>query len=177
MSARSLTRGELISAASALVLLVLLVGSAWFGVDGIPGRPGSVSRVTGTETGWQGMTGVRWLVLLTVLLAFAAVAVHAARPTRQAVAAVRLGLLVTAGATALALIVRVLIDLPSPDRVVDQKFGAILGIFAGIGIAYGAGEAVREQRSRLAANVASTESESVFTQTETIDAPASESQR
>jgi hypothetical protein len=50
-----------------------------------------------------------------------------------------------------ALIVRVLVDLPSPDRVVDQKLGALLGLIAGLGIAGGAWDAVREQRVRLAA--------------------------
>jgi hypothetical protein len=157
------------SAASALLLLVLMVGVAWYGVDGIPGRPGSPSRVTGAETGWQAMTDLRWLVLLTVILAFAVLVVHAARPTRQAVAGLRLALLVTASATALALIVRVLIDLPSSERVVDQKPGAILGMVASMGIAYGAGEAVREQRARLAAPAPSPGAE-------TIDAPAPERQ-
>jgi hypothetical protein len=150
MSARSLTRGELMSAASALLLLVVMFALAWYGVDGIPGRQTPASGATGTETGWQGLTGVRWLVLVTVLVAFAAVGMHAARVTRQAVAGVRLALLTLACATAAFLIVRVLIDLPSADRVVDQKLGAVVGLFAGLGVAYGAAETIREQRSRLA---------------------------
>jgi hypothetical protein len=144
-----LTRGEVISAASALLLLVVMVAVAWYGVDGIPGHQPPAGGFTGTETGWEGLTGVRWLVLVTVLLAFAAVGVHAAPATRQAVAGVRLALLVAACVTALVLIVRVLIDLPSADRVVDQKLGAVVGLFAGLGIAYGSAETIREQRSRL----------------------------
>lgn len=151
MPARSLTRGELISGASALVLLVVMFATAWYGVDGIPGRAGAAGQISGTETGWQGLTGVRWLVLVTVLVAFAALGVHAGRVTRQAVAGLRLALLMLAWATAVVLIVRVLIDLPSSDRVVDQKLGAVVGMFAGLGVAYGAGEAIREQRARLAA--------------------------
>jgi hypothetical protein len=151
VAARRLTRGELISAGSALLLLVLLFAVAWYGVDGIPGRPGSRGGGAGSETGWQGLSGFRWLILLTVLLAFAVLAVHAARPGRQTVAGLRLALLVLAWATAGAVIVRVLIALPSPDRVVDQKLGALCGVVAALGIAYGASDTVREQRSRLAA--------------------------
>jgi hypothetical protein len=146
-----LTRGELISAAGALVLLVTMFALAWYGVDGIPGRSGSRTGIVGSENGWQGLTGVRWLILLTVLVAFGALAMRAYRPPRQTVAALRLALLVLGCATAVALIVRVLIDLPSPDRVVDQKLGALLGMIAGLGIAYGALGTVREQRAQLAA--------------------------
>jgi hypothetical protein len=159
MAARSLTRGELISAGSAVLLLVLMLVFAWYGVNGIPGRPGSHGHVTGTETGWQGLTGVRWLVLLTVLVALATVAVHAIGPARQTVAGLRLTLLVLSSATALALITRVLIDLPSSGRVVDQKLGALLGMLGGLAIAYGASDAVREQRARLAAAAADSATE------------------
>lgn len=150
MTARSLTRGELISAGSALLLLVIMVAVAWYGVDGIPGHRGGAG-MSGSETGWQGMSGVRWLVLITVLLSFAAVGVHGARVTRRAVAGMRLALLVLAWATALVLLVRVLIDLPAPERVVDQKLGAVIGLVASFGVAYGAAETIREQRARLAA--------------------------
>jgi hypothetical protein len=142
-----LTRGELVSAISAALLLALMFGFAWFGVDGIPGR--SRSGRAGAETGWQGLSDVRWVMLLTIVVAFAAVAIHARRPARQVVAAIRLALLALGTLTSALLIVRVLIDLPSPDRVVDQKLGGVLGVAAALGIAYGAYEAVREQRARL----------------------------
>jgi hypothetical protein len=143
-----------------VLLLVLMLVFAWYGVDGIPGRPGSRGHVIATETGWQGLTGVRWLVLLTVLVALATLAVHAVGPARQTVAGLRLALLVLGSATALALITRVLIDLPSPGRVVDQKLGALLGAIASLGIAYGSSDAVREQRARLAAAAAASTAES-----------------
>jgi hypothetical protein len=144
-----LTRGELISAVSAALLLVLMFAVAWYGVDGIPGRPDSRGGLTGAETGWEGLSVVRWMMLLTVALAFVAVAVHVGRPARQAVAAVRLGLLGLSAVTALLVVVRVLIDLPSPQRVVDQKLGGVLGVAAALGIAFGAFDAVREQRERM----------------------------
>jgi hypothetical protein len=144
-----LTLGELIGAISSALLLVLMFAFAWFGVDGIPGRPRSQGGAAGSETGWQALSDLRWLILLTVIVAFAAVAVHALRPARQAVAAIRLALLALGTLTSALLIVRVLIDLPSPDRVVDQKLGGVLGVAAALGIAYGGFEAVREQRARL----------------------------
>jgi hypothetical protein len=148
MTARSLTWGELISAACALALLVLMLAVPWYGVDGIPGRPGT--GMAGTQTGWEGLTDVRWLVLLTVLVAFATLAAHAAGPPRQTVAALRLALLALTWLNAVVLIVRVLVDLPSSDRVVDQKLGAVLALVAALGLVFGAAEAVREQRLRLA---------------------------
>jgi hypothetical protein len=53
--------------------------------------------------------------------------------------------------TAVLLAFRVLIDLPSPDRVVDQKLGAYLGLLAAVAIAYGGYESIREQRARVRA--------------------------
>jgi hypothetical protein len=152
VSARGLTRGELVSAASALTLLVLMVSVAWYGVDGIPGRTGSPGNTSSSETGWEGLTGLRWLALLAVLVALAVLALHLARPPRQTLAALRLALLALSSATFLGLTVRVLIDLPSADRVVDQKLGAVLGMLASLVMTLGAAQAVREQRARLAAS-------------------------
>jgi hypothetical protein len=151
VAARSLTWGELISGVSALALLVLTLVVPWYGVDGIPGQPGSRGGMAGTQTGWEGLTDVRWLILLTVLVAFATLAVHAVGPARQTVAALRLALLALAWATAVVLVVRVLIDLPSSEEVVDQKLGALIGLAAALGLAIGASQAIREQRLRLAA--------------------------
>jgi hypothetical protein len=165
MAARRLTRGELVSGVSAVALLVLTLAVPWYGVDGIPGRPGSRAGMAGTHTGWEGLTGVRWLILLTVLVAFATLAVHPLGPARQTVAALRLTLLALGWATAVILIVRVLIDLPSSDRVVDQKLGALLGLLAALALAFGASEAVREQRLRLVAGAGATGEPGIDTST------------
>jgi hypothetical protein len=147
----ALTRGETIGALSALALLVLMFAFAWYGVDGIPGRPGSSGALSGTENAWDGLTALRWLMLLTALLALAAPAIHLRRPSRQAVAGFRLAVLATSTLTAALTAFRVLIALPSGDRVVDQKLGAVLGVIAALGIAYGGYDAVREQRARRVA--------------------------
>jgi hypothetical protein len=43
---------------------------------------------------------------------------------------------------------RVLIVLPSPQMVVDQKLGAVLGVLCTLGIAVGGFESMREERAR-----------------------------
>jgi hypothetical protein len=48
----------------------------------------------------------------------------------------------------------VLIDLPSSNQVVDQKFGAFIGVLCALGIALGGYEAVREDRAVRGAPVA-----------------------
>lgn len=156
MDAHRLNRGEVACAAFALLLAVVMFALEWYGVDGIPGRPGSRSSAAGSENAWHSLLNLRWLMLLTILVAFVTLAVHAARPARQAVAAIRLALLGLTGLTAGVLIVRVLLDLPSSDRVVDQKLGAVLGMLASLGMLYGALGAVREQRSRLRMGAVST---------------------
>jgi hypothetical protein len=166
MEARNLTRGELVSGGSGLVLLILMLSVPWYGVDGIPGRSGTRAGVTGTQTGWEGLSDVRWLVLVTVVVAVATLAVHAAGPARQTVAALRLGLLVLAWGDVPALVIRVLIDLPSSDKVVDQKLGALLALLAALGLAFGASESVREQRLRLAAAAGSTGEHVIDTEAE-----------
>ena len=148
-----LTRGELISATCALALLVLMFASAWYGVDGIPGATSTSSAAAYAENAWHALSVVRWLMLLTVLVALGAVAIHARKPSRVTVAGVRLALLALSTLTAAAVIFRVLIVLPSSDRVVDQKLGGVLGLIAALGIAFGSYEAIREQRSRLLAVV------------------------
>ena len=149
----ALNRGDLVSAVSALLLLVLMFAVAWYGVDGIPGRATSRSGVASAQSAWDGLTVIRWLMLVTVLVALGTVAIHLLRPSRIAVAGIRLALLLLAALTAVLLIYRVLIVLPTPDRVVDQKLGGVVGVLAALGIAFGAYDSVREQRARMFALV------------------------
>jgi hypothetical protein len=148
-AAIAVTRGELIGAGCAVALLVLMFASAWYGVDGIPGATTTSSAAAYAEDAWHGLSVLRWLMLLTILAAFGAVAIHTGKPSRVTIARVRLALLALSTLTAAAVIFRVLIVMPSPDRVVDQKLGAVLGLIAALGIAFGSYEAIREQRVRL----------------------------
>jgi hypothetical protein len=142
------TRGELVSASSAVALLVAMFALAWFGVDGIPGR---TARLVYAVDAWHGLSLLRWLMLITIAAALATVPLHFSQ--RNHGARTETGLLVTGlgTVTALGLIFRVLIVLPSSQQVVDQKLGAFLGLLCALGIAYGGLEALREERLRSAA--------------------------
>ena len=135
---------DLVSAGSALLLLVTMFLSAWYGVDGIPGR---TSRLVYAENAWEGLTVVRWLIVLTIVTAVGSALLHLSQRshgarTETGVVVTALGLL-----TAATLIYRVLISLPAPDRVVDQKLGGFLGVLCALGVAYGGLEALRGERA------------------------------
>ena len=143
----ALTHGELIAAASALLLLILMSATEWYSVAGIPGTSARLQAVT-TENAWTALTVVRWLMLLTIISAFASVAVHVVHASASAVALARLAVTALGSLTALLVTYRVLIDLPSRSDVIDQKLGAVLGVVCAYGIAVGGFESIREQRAR-----------------------------
>jgi hypothetical protein len=144
---RRLTHGELLSAASALLLTIAMFGLEWFGVDGIPGRTPSLA---GAENAWHGLTLVRWVMLLTVAAALGSPLLHASQRSHGAATNTSLGVAALGTLTAALLVYRVLIDLPSSDQVVDQKLGAFIGVMCALGIALGGYESMREDRSRRA---------------------------
>lgn len=146
--------GELISAVSALLLLVLMFAAKWYGVAGVPDPSYARPAISGAEDAWNGMTGIRWIMLATIVAAIGSVALHASQrhhgsrtDTSRVVAA--LGTI-----TSLLLIYRVLIALPGGGAVIDQKLGAVLGLVCALGIAWGGYESILEQRARAGAAVA-----------------------
>ena len=146
----ALTHGEVIAGVSALLLLILMFAARWYGVAGVPGTSAHAQAVS-TENAWSALAVVRWLMLLTVLAAAAALAVYLVHVSRSTLALIRLGVAALGSLTALLLTYRVLIDLPAPSDVVDQKLGAVLGVVCAYGMAIGAFEAIREQRARARA--------------------------
>jgi hypothetical protein len=138
--------GELVSAGCALALLILLFATAWYGVAGVPDPTFTRPAVSGTENGWAGLTDIRWVIVLTAIVAVGAVALRISqrdhgRQTDASRVVTGLGLLCSA-----LLVYRVLIVLPSPDKVIDQKLGALLGLGCAIGIALGGHEAIVDRR-------------------------------
>lgn len=144
---RQVDVGELISALSALALLILMFAVKWYGVDQLPGRASGVQRAT-AEDAWNALTIVRWLMLLTILVAVGSLVLHATQRSHGA-STDTAGIVTALGTlTSLFLIYRVLINLPSPPQVVDQKLGALLGLLSAIGIAIGGHASMRAQRAR-----------------------------
>ncbi len=144
--------GEVICGAGGVLLLVLLFALPWYGVK---------STVGGTTTisGWDALTTLRWLLLVT---AVAAVALAYFQATRSAPAIpVTLSVIVTALGilSALALIYRVLINVPGSDSLVDARVGAYLGLAVAVAILYGGYESMR--REGISAEDAPTEIDTV----------------
>ena len=143
-----LRRGELISAAGALVLLAVMFVLKWFGLEVTPGPSAERSAISSAENAWNGLTDLRWLMLITIVAAIGAVLLHISQrkhgsKTDTSGVVALLGTL-----TAALLAYRVLIELPSPDQVVDQKIGAYLGLLAAVTIALGGYESMGEERLR-----------------------------
>jgi hypothetical protein len=132
-----LRRGELIVGACAVLLLVFMLAFAWYGVSGRLAPTLSTLGVSTSSTGWESLTHVRWLVLLTVVVSLALVFVQATRrapavPVAVSVIATTLGLLTT-----LALLYRVVINVPGANDAIEQKPGAFLALASAIGLTYG----------------------------------------
>jgi hypothetical protein len=132
-----LRRGELIAGAGGVVLLASVLILPWYGASG-PG--GSV-----TVTGWSALSILRWLILLDGLAAVALATAQAA--CRAPALPVSLSVISTVlgAVTAIALVYRVLINLPGPDSIVAQRLGAFLGLVAAVAIVYGAFASMREE--------------------------------
>src|ERR1700753_2802675 len=143
--------GALVSATSALALLVIMFAMKWYGVAGVPDPSAVRPAVSSAENGWHGLTLTRWVLLAAITASAGAVVLHASQrrhgnKTDTSLIVATLGVL-----SAVLLIYRVLIVLPAGNRVVDQKLGAFLGLLCALGIAWGGYEAIREQRARVRA--------------------------
>lgn len=145
MSEHRRRRGELLSVASAVALAIVMFVLEWYGVDGEPGRFTS-RQLASARDAWHGLTLLRWLMLFTIVVVLGAAIVHLRQRTHGAKTST--GLLITMLGTATfgTLVYRVLIDLPAPARVVDQKLGALLGIAFAFGIALGGWQSALAER-------------------------------
>jgi hypothetical protein len=137
--------GELIAGGGAVVLLASLFGLSWYGVKApLAPTAATLSRTT-SFTGWDGLSHLRWLVLLTAVLALALVWLQGANRAPALPVAVSVILTVIALLDVLALIYRVLIDVPGANSPVDRKAGAFIGLVAAIAIFYGGYRSMRQE--------------------------------
>ena len=106
------------------------------------------TQVTHAANAWNSLSIVRWLMLATIVVAVGSVLLHGSQRTHGSKTNTGALVAVLGSVTAVVLIYRVLIDLPSAGSVVDQKFGAIIGVLAAVGIAIGGYESMLEERER-----------------------------
>ena len=152
---RPVQGGEFVSACSAAVLLVLMFAVKWYGVDQSPGRVNGAERTT-AEDAWHGLTLLRWLMLLTIAAAIGSLILHLSQRSHGASTDTNATVTILGALTAALLTYRVLISLPSPASVVDQKLGAYLGLLSAFGVALGGYHALRTARERSRAASRST---------------------
>jgi len=144
--ASRLRHGEVVAGASAAVLLALMLLTPWYGLSGAAERAAaSVGLADVTVDGFNGLTTLRWLMLVTILSALGLTWLQGTRrapalPVSFSVIVTVLGLVTT-----LALIYRVLINVPGPDSLVESRFGAYLGLIAAGALAYGAFRSLRQE--------------------------------
>jgi hypothetical protein len=135
-----LRRGELIAGVSGIVLLASLLLAPWYGSSAAAALGGSSSA-----SGWSTLSVLRWLILLEGLTALALALSQAALrapalPVSLSVVSMLLGV-----PTVIALIYRVLINLPGPDNLIGQRFGAFVGLIAAVAIVYGSFTSLRKE--------------------------------
>jgi len=147
LPAARLRRGEVVAGVSAIVLLALMLLTPWYGLRGAGGRLAASAGLSSDVTvdGFNGLTTVRWLMLVTIVSALGLSWLQATRrapalPVSFSVIVTVLGLLTT-----LALIYRVLINVPGPDALIQSRFGAYLGLAAAAALTYGAFRSLREE--------------------------------
>jgi hypothetical protein len=135
-----LRRGELIAGVSGIVLLASVLLLPWYGTSGTAALGGSSS-----VSGWSSLSILRWLILLDSLTALGLALSQAA--LRAPAVPVTLSVLATALGvpTAIAVIYRVLINLPGPDNLIGQRFGAFFGLLAAVALVYGAFTSLRQE--------------------------------
>ncbi len=141
-------RGELIGAFCSLALLVLMFGFAWYGTAGIPGRSTQAAS-SGSENAWAALHVVRWLMLATIVAVLGSVAIHLNQRGHGTQTQTGAAITLLGAVTAALVAYRVLIGLPSPHAVVDQKLGGVLGVLCALGIAVGGFESMRAERARV----------------------------
>jgi hypothetical protein len=137
--------GEWIAAAGAILLLVFLFALPWYAVKA-PYRPtASLAGVATSRNGWHSLTHLRWLLMATIVTALALAYLQASRRAPALPVSFSVIVSVLAAISVVALIYRVLINVPGPDSVVDQRAGAYLGLLSGCAVLYGGYRSMRQE--------------------------------
>ncbi len=141
-----LRRGEWLVGASAVLLLVFLFALPWYEIHSPIGSSGPAALgLTTSFNGWDELTRLRWLFVLTIASAFLLVYFQATRRAPALPAAFSVIVTVLGGLTALALLYRVVINVPGIDSVVQAQPGAYLGLASACLLACGAFLSMRKE--------------------------------
>ncbi len=140
-----LRRGEWLVGVSAVLLLALLFALPWYEIHSPIGSTGSALGLTTSFNGWDELTRLRWLFVLTIASAFLLVYFQATRRAPALPAAFSVIVTVLGAVTALALIYRVLINVPGSDSVVQAQPGAYLGLASACLLVCGAYLSMRKE--------------------------------
>jgi hypothetical protein len=128
-----LRAGELIVGSGAGLALLVMFLLPWYGGAG-----------AGSVNGWHGLSHIRWLLLVTILVAFAVVYFQATRPAPAIPSALAAVLTPLAAVTALALLYRVIINLPGGGDI-NAKAGGYLGLLGALLMLAGAVGSLRQE--------------------------------
>jgi hypothetical protein len=137
--------GEVIAGVAGVALAICLFVLPWYGLKSSVAPIAAKLGVSTSLTGWQSLTSLRWLMLVTILAALALIYLQATRRAPALPAALSLIVMLLGAITALALIYRVLINVPGSSSVVERKAGAFIGLVAGCAIAYGGYRSLRQE--------------------------------
>ena len=148
MKLRKLSRGERISAASAVLLFVSMFLD-WFGakVAGVPGFSGSVEG--GGYSAWEALEVIPVFLMLAIVLALGVALVRLLDADLEPAVSLN-AFVAAAGGLAFLLILYRIVDPPGFGLAgvgVDTtlKLGAFLGLVTAGGIAYGGWSAMRDE--------------------------------
>ncbi len=109
----------------------------WYGVKSVLAPGLALSGHATSFDGWNGLSHLRWLVLVTLLVAVAVVWLQGTRRAPALPVTFDMILTLLALLTVLALIYRVLIDVPGANSLVERKVGAYVGLIASVALFYG----------------------------------------
>jgi hypothetical protein len=137
--------GEIIAGASAVLLLVLMFAVPWYSVKSAPSPAASTPSVSTSIDGWQALSHLRWLLLLTIVVSLALAYFQATRPAPAIPVSLSVIVTVLGLLSALALIYKVLINVPGPNSLVDARVGAYLALLCGLTILYGGYASMRRE--------------------------------
>jgi hypothetical protein len=129
---------EIVAGVAGVVLLLSMFLLPWYAYKGDLAPLAARLGVSTSRDAWNSLSTTRWLLLLTILAALALVYLQGTRRSPALPATFSLFVWLLGGLTALALIYRVLINVPGPNDVVSRDVGGYIGLLASIVIA-GAG--------------------------------------